>query len=230
LGGVLLLGAWTGRPRGPEQFTLRTADWLLPFSVDGEHAAAAAITAQDWAGAAAAYQSYFRRDEPLRGETAAAEDPTLPSTLAKMHAICADLLARAGEDPSPQIGQSADLLRIADGRLATAGSLQQAMRDDMDQASSAATNARRGFAATVTRRAVAEANLGRLTEAVADFRRVVGVDPQNSHAHFNLARALATAGDLRAALEEAREAAELAPEDAIPAALVTQLEHAAVGR
>jgi tetratricopeptide (TPR) repeat protein len=230
VGSVVLLGAWTGRPRGPEQFATRTADWLLPFSIEGEHAAAAAIAAQDWGRAAAAYQDYFRRDEPSRAEAAAAEDPTLPSTLAKMHAICADLLARAGEDPSVQIGQSSDLLRIAEGRLATAGSLQQTVRDDMDQTSSATVNARRGFAATVTRRAVAEANAGRLTQAVADFRRVVGVDPHSSHAHFNLARALAASGDLRAALEEARQAAELAPEDQVPAAFAAQLEHAVAGR
>jgi tetratricopeptide (TPR) repeat protein len=223
---VVAVGAWTGRPRSAEQFAIRTADWLLPFSIDGEHAAQAAIARQDWAAAAAAYQDFFTRAAPAGADVTGAEDPTLASSLARMHAICAGLRARAGEDPTGEIGEAEGLLQTAAARLAAGGPMQEALRADIAQATSGVGAARQEFASTMSRRAVAEANGGRLTEAIADFRRVAALDSGNSHAHFNLARALAAAGEFTEALSEARRAQALAPADPAPPALVAQLERA----
>jgi hypothetical protein len=56
------------------------------------------------------------------------------------------------------------------------------------------------------------------------------MDPRNSHAHLNLARALAAADELREALVEAHAAETLAPTDEAAHALVAALERAAIGR
>jgi hypothetical protein len=62
------------------------------------------------------------------------------------------------------------------------------------------------------------------------FLCVVRMDPRNSHAHLNLARALAAADELREALVEAHAAETLAPTDEAAHALVAALERAAIGR
>jgi tetratricopeptide (TPR) repeat protein len=94
-----------------------------------------------------------------------------------------------------------------------------------DMRAVAASLRTRGLAA-LNRQAVELAQQGRIAEAVGHFRRVVEVDPDSSHAHYNLARALAAEGVLKEALDEAERAEALSPADPAPQDLVAQLERA----
>jgi Flp pilus assembly protein TadD len=69
-----------------------------------------------------------------------------------------------------------------------------------------------------------------MNDAIDDFQRVVRLDPQNSHAHYNLGRALAARGSLTDALSEVQEATVLSPGDTVPRALAGELERALKGR
>ena len=215
---VVAAGAWTGRPRASDQLDIRTADWLLPFSVHYEHRVNDAIERKDWAGAAAVYREYFVQAAPTAADIAAAEDSTLAPTVARMHAIRASLLARAGEDPLSEIGDAEALLG------------KSTAREEIDRATAILDDARRQYAGAMSRLGVERAGAGRMDEAVAAFRRVVAVDGRNSHAHYNLARALAVQGSLAEALSEAQRAAILAPGDPAPRALAAELAAALKGR
>lgn len=66
---------------------------------------------------------------------------------------------------------------------------------------------------------IALAQLGRASEAVQQFQRVLSIDPNNAPAHQNLGIAALTAGDVRAAEEHLNRALQLNPR--LPLALNT---------
>jgi 4-amino-4-deoxy-L-arabinose transferase-like glycosyltransferase len=93
---VLVLGAWTGRPLASDQILIRTADWILPWSVVYESQVYGALDAKDPAAAAAAYLEFFTY-EPTEDQILASGDPQLAPELADMHNECAQILRLAGQ-------------------------------------------------------------------------------------------------------------------------------------
>jgi 4-amino-4-deoxy-L-arabinose transferase-like glycosyltransferase len=103
---VLVVSAWTGRPLAADQRLIRTADWILPWSVTYETQVYGALDAKDPARAAAAYLDFFKY-EPSDAQILAAGDPQLAPELADMHNECAQILRLAGQ---PSLAE-AQLLR-----------------------------------------------------------------------------------------------------------------------
>jgi 4-amino-4-deoxy-L-arabinose transferase-like glycosyltransferase len=93
---VLVLGAWTGRPLASDQLLIRTADWILPWSVVYESKVYGALDAKDPATAAAAYLDFFTY-APTDDQILASADPQLAPELADMHNECAQILRLAGQ-------------------------------------------------------------------------------------------------------------------------------------
>jgi len=65
---------------------------------------------------------------------------------------------------------------------------------------------------------------GHLDEAVLAFRKAVAQKPNNAMAHYGLGTALEGEGDLSAALEQYRQARNLAPVDPLIALAYGKLE------
>jgi hypothetical protein len=103
---VLVVAAWTGRPLAADQRLIRTADWILPWSVTYEMQVYGALDAKDPARAAAAYLDFFKY-EPTDAQIVASGDPQLAPELADMHNECAQILRLAGQ---PSLAE-AQLLR-----------------------------------------------------------------------------------------------------------------------
>jgi 4-amino-4-deoxy-L-arabinose transferase-like glycosyltransferase len=93
---VLTVAAWTGRPLAADQLLIRTADWILPWSVTYESQVYGALDAKDPVRAAAAYLDFFKY-EPTDTQILASRDPQLTSELADMHGECAQILRLAGQ-------------------------------------------------------------------------------------------------------------------------------------
>ena len=87
---------WTGRPLSADQRLIRTADWILAWSVKYEQEVYGALDARDPARAAAAYLDFFKY-EPADEEIVASADPQLAPELADMHRECAQILAASGQ-------------------------------------------------------------------------------------------------------------------------------------
>lgn len=94
---VLVAAAWTGRPLAADQRLIRTADWLLPWSVTYESQVYGALDAKNPAGAATAYLEFFRKYEPTDEQIMASDDPQLSPELADMHNECAQILRLSGQ-------------------------------------------------------------------------------------------------------------------------------------
>ena len=92
---LALLGSWTGRPLADDQVAIRTADWILPYSVVYQPLVTEAVDRRDWNAAATRYLEFFKF-EPTPAEILASDDATLASELADMHRECSDLLRLAG--------------------------------------------------------------------------------------------------------------------------------------
>src|SRR6185437_5248525 len=56
-------------------------------------------------------------------------------------------------------------------------------------------------------------NLGRLPDAIREYRLALQVDPEYWSARYNLARALAKSGDMKGALENLRQVVAAYPDD-----------------
>jgi hypothetical protein len=95
--GVLLIGAWTGRPLSDRQVLIRTSDWILPWSVEYESRVYGALDARDPNAAANAYLEFFGRT-PTDAQIRASGDPSLPRELAEMRLECAQILRAAGRE------------------------------------------------------------------------------------------------------------------------------------
>jgi hypothetical protein len=100
---VLVVAAWTGRPLAADQLLIRTADWILPWSVSYESQVYGALDAKDPARAAAAYLDFFKY-EPTDAQILASGDPQLAPELADMHNECAQILKLSGQ-PAPAEAQ-----------------------------------------------------------------------------------------------------------------------------
>lgn len=94
---VVLLGAWTGRPLADGQVLIRTADWILPYSVFYQDQVYGALDRKDWNAAASWYLDFFRY-EPSDAEILQSSDRTLAPELADMHRECAQILRAAGRE------------------------------------------------------------------------------------------------------------------------------------
>jgi 4-amino-4-deoxy-L-arabinose transferase-like glycosyltransferase len=93
---VLLIGAWTSRALAEDQLLIRTADWILPWSITYESQVYGALDAKNPGRAAAAYLEFFKY-EPTDAQILTSRDPQLPAELADMHNECAQILRIAGE-------------------------------------------------------------------------------------------------------------------------------------
>jgi 4-amino-4-deoxy-L-arabinose transferase-like glycosyltransferase len=93
---VLCVSAWTGRPLASDQLLIRTADWILPWSVMYESQVYGALDAKNPSAAAAAYLEFFTY-EPTEDQILASRDRQLAPELADMHNECAQILRLAGQ-------------------------------------------------------------------------------------------------------------------------------------
>jgi len=92
-----LLASWTGRPLASDQVLIRTADWILPYSVVYQPLITEAIDRRDWNTAATRYLEFFK-EEPEPAAILASDDATLAPELADMHEECARILRMAGRN------------------------------------------------------------------------------------------------------------------------------------
>jgi hypothetical protein len=92
---VALVASWTGRPLAEDQVLIRTADWILPYSVVYQPLITEAVDRRDWNTAATRYLEFFSY-EPAPAEILASDDATLAPELADMHEECARILRMAG--------------------------------------------------------------------------------------------------------------------------------------
>ena len=92
---VAVIALWIDRPLARDQVLIRTADWILPWSVEFESRVYGALDAKDPGRAADAYLEFFRR-APTDAQIVAGGDPRLAAELADMHAECAQILKAAG--------------------------------------------------------------------------------------------------------------------------------------
>jgi 4-amino-4-deoxy-L-arabinose transferase-like glycosyltransferase len=115
---ALLIAAWTGRPLASDQLRIRTADWILAYSVRYQDEVYGALDRKDWAHAGAAYLEFFRRYEPDDAQILASGDPHLAPELADMHHECADILTLAGQTASAaaEMARSRRLLSLRELR------------------------------------------------------------------------------------------------------------------
>jgi len=92
-----LLASWTGRPLASDQVLIRTADWILPYSVVYQPLITEAVDRRDWNTAATRYLEFFK-EEPEPAAILASDDATLAPELADMHEECARILRMAGRN------------------------------------------------------------------------------------------------------------------------------------
>ena len=100
---AVLVGLWTGRPLASDQIEIRTADWILAYSVLYQDRVYGALDRKDWAGGGAAYVEFFDRYEPSAAQILASHDPRLAPELADMHQECAQILRMAGQGDAAAI-------------------------------------------------------------------------------------------------------------------------------
>ena len=100
---VLLIGVWTGRPLASNQIQIRTADWILAYSVVYQDRVYGALDRKDWAAGGAAYLEFFERYEPSATLILASQDPQLAPELADMHQECSQILKMAGQGAAAEI-------------------------------------------------------------------------------------------------------------------------------
>jgi hypothetical protein len=93
---ALTIWTWTGRPLADDQLRVRTADWILAYSVVYQDKVYGALDRKEWANAGDAYLEFFARYEPSVPQVLASRDPQLIPELADMHAECAQILKLSG--------------------------------------------------------------------------------------------------------------------------------------
>jgi hypothetical protein len=93
--GIGVMASWTGRPLSEHQILIRTADWILPYSVVYQEQISAAVDRRDWNTAAMRYLEFFHY-EPSPSQILESSDRTLAPELADMHRECAQILQLAG--------------------------------------------------------------------------------------------------------------------------------------
>jgi tetratricopeptide (TPR) repeat protein len=196
---VLAAGVWTGRPRSSDEFMLRTADWLLPFSVRYQPLADEAIRSLDWARAASMYREFFASAGPTTAEVAESDDPTLAPTLAGLHAVCAEFVQRSGGDPAGDIRETESLLEMSAHRLPAAGSLQPAVRTSMREA--------------FMRLATLHRQLGHRDDALQAYRALIRLAPEDVEVRRGLAAQLLEGEHPEEAIEQYREILGRSPDD-----------------
>jgi hypothetical protein len=111
---ALILAAWTGRPLASDAVQIRTADWILAYSVVYQDKVYGALDRKDWAGSGAAYVEFFERYEPTAAQILASHDPQLAPELADMHQECAKILEMAGQETAADLqrARARDLLAL----------------------------------------------------------------------------------------------------------------------
>jgi len=228
LAAVAAVSAWTGRPKSADEYTIRTADWLLPFSLRDEGLADAAIQRNDWAAASAAYADFFSRDAPSPDQVALSDDPTLAPTMATMHLIRADFERRAGRAFDADVSEAETLLHLSTVRGSASS---RDGRDQMRQAywrlgdlyreanrpdraldvyralcnlSPDDTAARRRYAGALLR---AE----RVPDAIEQYQQIVATSAEDKDAWSGLGIALADSRRFDEAVAAFREASRLDP-------------------
>jgi hypothetical protein len=110
------VASWTGRPLAPDQVLIRTADWILPYSVVYQPLITEAVDRRDWNLAATRYLEFFAY-EPQPAVILASDDATLAPELADMHEECARILRMAGRivEADEQVQRARQTLAL--GRL-----------------------------------------------------------------------------------------------------------------
>jgi 4-amino-4-deoxy-L-arabinose transferase-like glycosyltransferase len=102
---VLIAAAWIDRPLAADQLLVRTADWILPYSVEYQDRVYGALDRKAYAEAGASYLEFFARYQPATNEILSSADPRLAPELADMHMECAGILTAAGEPALAQAQQ-----------------------------------------------------------------------------------------------------------------------------
>jgi 4-amino-4-deoxy-L-arabinose transferase-like glycosyltransferase len=107
------LAMWTGRPLADDQLLIRTADWILPYSVFYQDRVYGALDRKAWNDAAQWYLAFFEY-EPRPAEILASADPRLAPELADMHQECAQILRLAGRgaDANRQLARAQEILAL----------------------------------------------------------------------------------------------------------------------